>query len=88
MDLMITHANPGNRSIRREPRLTLSPELQAQMAAADELADRIASHPEALAELRRLICEGLEGSVVACDDEEAWLASLADGIRSRAAARE
>ncbi len=56
-------------------------------SGADALLDQIASDPAALEALRSLILEGLEGPIVACDDHDAWLASLADGIRSRAAAR-
>lgn len=84
---MSTEPNRDNPGSRHETCLPFSPELQAQIVAGDELANRIASSPEALAELRRLICEGLEGSLVECEHDEAWLASLAEGIRSRAAAR-
>lgn len=52
----------------------------------DELADLIEKDPAAIAELRRLILEGLESG----DDgeaDDAWLESLKDGVRQRAAIR-
>ncbi len=65
----------------------LDAEWTAALSRADSLAERIAANPEALAALRCLIAEGLEGPFEEADDDELWLASLADGIRSRAAAR-
>ncbi len=62
-------------------------EWTAALSRADSLVERIAANPEALAALRNLIAEGLEGPLEEADDDELWIASLADGVRSRAAAR-
>ena len=59
----------------------------AALSHADSLVERIAANPEALAALRYLIAEGLEGPFEDANDDDLWIASLADGIRSRAAAR-
>ena len=55
-------------------------------AAIDDLAGRIAGNPEALSALRRMIQEGLDNGIEG-EADDAWLASLAEGIRSRAALR-
>ncbi len=73
------HANP--------PPAVPDATWKAAQSRADVLLDHLASDPAALEALRSLILEGLEGPIMACDDDDAWLASLADGIRSRAAAR-
>ncbi len=85
MSMSLTMSKQHEQAVVSPP--VLDEEWVTAFAKADDLADRIAGDPEALAEFRRLICEGLEGEIVACDDDEAWLASLADDIRSRAAAR-
>ena len=55
-------------------------------AAIDDLAGRIAGNPEALSALRRMIQEGLDNGIEG-EADDAWLALLAEGIRSRAALR-
>lgn len=52
------------------------------------LAELIENNPAALAELRRLLLEGLESIEEATEEaDDDWLQSLVEGIRQRAAAR-
>lgn len=56
-------------------------------AEADRYLDNLVENdPEALAELRRLLLEGLESGVEGELNEE-WWQSLAEGIQKRARAR-
>ncbi len=87
MSLGLMKHEEGKQATRSQQPPEVDPDLAVRLREADDLAERIAGDPEALAEFRRLIFEGLEGEIVECDDDEAWLASLADDIRSRAAAR-
>lgn len=72
--------------------LNETPDLRRIEAATAEagpyLEELIRDDPAAVAELRRLLLEGLEGiedTAVEADDD--WLESLGKGIRARAAAR-
>lgn len=59
---------------------------QDASASVDDLTSRIAGNPGALSALRRMVQEGLDNGIEG-EADDAWLASLADGIRSRATAR-
>ena len=55
---------------------------------ADQLADLIENDPVAIAELRRLILEGLESIEEAYEEaDDEWLESLVERVRQRSAAR-
>ena len=86
MNLTMTDSPLSNRAVECAATLPALADTAAPRLAADQLADQIAAHPEAQAALRRLICEGLDGDVDG-EVDDAWLASLAEGIRSRAANR-
>ncbi len=86
MNLTMQEPTLGRQSGQRSSALAMTSHAQPLEQSADNLAERFAAQPQALAALHRLIGEGLDGGLEGEVDDE-WLASLAEDIRNRAATR-
>ncbi len=86
MNLTMQEVILGQQSGQRSSAFAMTSDAQPPVQSPDNLADRFAAQPQALAALHRLIGEGLDGGLEGEVDDE-WLASLAEDIRKRAATR-